>query len=168
MRKFFIFFFFTFSIFLSLSALRIPIEIEVAYTREQRAWGLMQRTYLPENRGMLFYYSKGLWMFNTMIDLSAAFLDAHGKILEIVELKSYPEMMDANRPVNKLTDMRKYPSNDKTYIFFAQKAKRSPPHAQYALEMNKGWFKKHGIKPGDRVIWDSNSPYAYIELMSRE
>lgn len=166
MRIFFSFLFSLLSIFLPLSALRIPIELEVAFTKQQRAWGLMQRTYLPEDQGMIFYYSKSLWMFNTWIDLSAAFLDKRGVILEIAELKSYPEMMDVNRPVNKLSDMRKYPPNDKVYLFFLQKIKHYPRGARYAIEMNKGWFAKHGVKPGDRVIWNLYSPQAYIELLN--
>lgn len=166
MRIFFSFLFSTFSIFLPLSALRIPIEIEVALTKKQRAWGLMQRTELPENHGMIFYYSNSLWMFNTFIDLSVAFLDRCGRIIEIAELKSYPKMMDVNRPVNNLSDMKKYPANDEIYIFFLQKIKHYPPHAYYAIEMNKGWFTKHGVRPGDRVIWKLSSPHAYVELIN--
>ncbi|WP_284452658.1 DUF192 domain-containing protein [Parachlamydia acanthamoebae] len=167
MRIFCSFLLSTISIFIPLSALRIPIEIEVALTSEQRAWGLMQRDYLPENRGMIFYFPKSLWMFNTLIDLSAAFLDDQGIILEIVELKSYPEMMDPNRPVKRLSDMKKYPPNDKIYAFFLQKSKSFPPGTLYVIEMNKGWFAKHGVKPGDRIVWNLNSSRAYIELFKK-
>lgn len=152
---------------LPLKAGTIPIELEIAFTEEERAWGLMQRSHLPENRGMLFYFPKGnLWMFNTLIDLSAAFLDDKGSILEIAELKSYPEMMDPHRPVNKLSEMWKYPADDKIYLFFLQKSKALPRGTYYILEMNKEWFKKKGVTVGDKVVWHLNSSQASIVKLS--
>ncbi len=87
----------------------------------------MYRKSLAENSGMLFYFDKpqpvGFWMKNTLIPLSIAYLDEKGEILEI-----YP-----------LTPLDETPTTSRSY------------RVKYALEMNQGWFKKNGVKPGDRV-----------------
>ncbi len=142
----------------------IPLTLEFAKTYEERTWGLMQRTFLAENHGMLFYSPKGqIWMFNMFMDLSVAFLDETGKIIGIAELKAYPEMMDSRRPVNQLHDLRKYPSSDKVYRFFLDKSYPVPNRAKYALEMNRNWFVTHGVKVGDQVIWHGESTHGYIK-----
>lgn len=147
-----------------LQSEEIPIEIEIAKTHAQRTWGLMNRTSMPENQGMLFYYPAGtLWMFNTKMDLSAAFLDEDGRIIEITELKAYPEMMDPKRPVNNLNDFRKYPMDDKILEFFREKGYPIPLKSKYLLEMNKDWFKRHEVNVGDVVIWNESSTKAYIK-----
>lgn len=157
------FYFFTLSLFVfflltKMHANEIPITLEIAQTSEQRSWGLMQRTSMPENHGMLFYFPNGsIWMFNTFIDLSVAFLDVKGKIIEIAELKAYPDMMDPYRPVNTLNDIKKYSPYDKVIQFFANKSHRVPKDAAYALEMNKTWFARMGVGIGDRVIWNEDS-----------
>ena len=114
---------------LPLRELRIGghgIEVEVARTEEARKRGLMGRRELAENRGMLLVYPAperlALWMRNTLLPLSAAFLDENGVILNIARMA--PERLD---------------------IHLSKEA------AKYALEMNQGWFAERGIGPGDRV-----------------
>ncbi len=55
-----------------------PIELEVAKTPEQQAMGLMYRTSLPDNRGMLFEFKPArwvnFWMKNCQISLDMIFL----------------------------------------------------------------------------------------------
>lgn len=63
------------------------------------------------------------WMKDTWVPLSIAFLDEDGNIINI-------EIM----------------SPDQTHERYHS---RKP--ATYALEVNWGWFDKHGIEPGDRV-----------------
>lgn len=156
---FFIFFFLA-----QLSAEIIPITLEIAHANEQRAWGLMKRPSMPENHGMLFYQPKGhIWMFNTMMDLSIAFLDRKGKIIQITELKAYPEKMDPRRPVNDLQDMRKYPHTDPIFQFFLERSCVIPSFTEYALEMNKEWFDRHQVHLGDSVKWQPRTGQAYIE-----
>jgi len=102
------------------------LTAEVAATEPQRATGLMHRRMLPENRGMLFVFPytapQNFWMMNTYIPLSIAFLDENGTIVNIADMK--PLTTDSHS---------------------------STKPAQYALEMNQGWFAKRGIKPGARV-----------------
>jgi uncharacterized protein len=148
----------------SISAKEVSITLEVAQTHEQRAWGLMGRHSMPENHGMLFYYPKGfIWMFNTWMDLSLAFLDKQGIIIEIADLKAYPEMMDRYRPIRNLKDLEKYPCYDAVYQFFWNKRHPVPSQSEYALEMNKGWFTKNDVKPGDKVSWNTDSSTASIK-----
>lgn len=100
------------------------ISASVAATFAQRKQGLMSRKSLGENEGMLFVFPRSgyhaMWMKNTLIPLSVAFIDAHGVIVNIAEMA--PLSLDQH---------------------MAQKP------ARYALEMNAGWFREHGIKAGD-------------------
>jgi uncharacterized protein len=65
----------------------VPLEIEVAVTQEQQATGLMYRTTLADNAGMLFPYPEAreltMWMKNTFIPLDMIFIRADGTILRI-------------------------------------------------------------------------------------
>ena len=102
------------------------LTAEVASTDPQRAKGLMHRRMLPENRGMLFVFPDvahhGMWMVNTFVPLSVAFLDRDGTVINIADMQPQTETAhSAARP------------------------------AKYALEANQGWFKKRGIKPGAKV-----------------
>lgn len=103
-----------------------PIEAEVAATPATRDKGLMNRTLLPANRGMLFIFPKErtycMWMRNTTIPLSAAFIDSKGAIVNIAEMP---------------------PDSDDYYC--------SDKPVRYALEMNYGWFQKKEVTPGARI-----------------
>lgn len=100
-----------------------PLHVEVVDTPEARQRGLMDRTALPASQGMLFVFSdlaqRCLWMKNTSVPLSAAFLDAQGRILNLVDLQ---------------------PNDLQTHC--------SSAPARFALEVNQGWFARHGIQPG--------------------
>ena len=102
------------------------IRAEVADAFASRMQGLMQRTSLPPNGGMLFAFDEDathcMWMKNTLIPLSVAFLDERGAIINIADMQPHSEQSHcAARP------------------------------ARYALEMNKGWFAQRGIKPGAKL-----------------
>ena len=102
------------------------IEAEVASDQASQAKGLMHRRSMPANHGMLFVFSRTdrhcMWMRNTLLPLSVAFLDAQGKIINIEEMK--PQTEDNH-------------------------CAASP--APYALEMNLGWFSDKGLKPGFQI-----------------
>lgn len=102
------------------------IEAEVAATDPHRQLGLMNRQSMPMQRGMLFVFAQEnthcMWMRNTHLPLSVAFIDAEGKIINIEDMQ--PQTEDnhcARRP------------------------------ARYALEMNLGWFAQRGLTPGFKV-----------------
>jgi uncharacterized protein len=124
----------------------IPIYLDHAVTQEEVAKGLMDRTELPPDHGMTFNYPvpQGLcfWMYKTLIDLSIAFLDENKVILEIHEMKAYPDVQDQN--------------------FFLKHCVFSGYKAKYALEMNKNWFTDHRVKVGDQAIWNLTSPQGFI------
>ena len=102
------------------------VQAEIADTPQSRERGLMQRTQLCANCGMLFVFEKaaqhGFWMKNTPLPLSIAFINADGIILNIAEMQPHS-----------------------TAIHHAK------GNALYALEMNRGWFAKRRIKHGQVV-----------------
>ena len=109
------------------------IEAEVAATDQNRQTGLMQRKTMPAQRGMLFVFPQPnaycMWMRNTLIPLSVAFLDAEGKIINIEDMQ--PQTED-NHCAKKM--------------------------ASYALEMNLGWFAQRGLKAGTRLNGIEKAP----------
>jgi uncharacterized membrane protein (UPF0127 family) len=102
------------------------LTAEVASNDAQRSTGLMHRRMLPENRGMLFIFPEvamhGMWMMNTFVPLSVAFIDRDGTIINIADMQ---------------------PQTQNTHS--------AAKPAKYALEMNLGWFGKRGIHPGAKV-----------------
>ena len=102
------------------------LTAEVAATDPQRMQGLMHRRMMPENRGMVFVFTDvsrhAMWMENTFIPLSVAFIDSDGIIANIEDMK--PHTRDAHPAVKPV---------------------------RYALEMNLGWFAKRGIKAGAKI-----------------
>jgi hypothetical protein len=102
------------------------IRAEVAADLSSRAQGLMHRSAMPSNAGMLFIFDEAaaqcMWMKNTLIPLSVAFIDEHGAVINIEDMA--PQTEDSH-------------------------CARRP--ALYALEMNRGWFAARGIKPGSRI-----------------
>jgi uncharacterized protein len=107
---------------------KVEVRVEVADDLTEQAKGLMDRTTLGENRGMLFVYPEerelSFWMKNTLIPLSIAFIDSERRIIDIQDMKP----LDDEPP---------------SYV--------SAEPAQYALEVNQGFFERRGVKVGDRV-----------------
>ncbi len=102
------------------------IRAEVAMRPDEREKGLMFRKTLGPNQGMVFLFDQPaaqcMWMRNTLISLSVAFIGDNGKVLNVEDMA--PQTEDNH-------------------------CAASP--ARYALEMNKGWFTKHGIAAGARI-----------------
>ena len=102
------------------------ITAQVAATPEQRQIGLMLRTDMPQQEGMIFLFEQSsqqcFWMKNTLLPLTAAFVADDGRIVNLVDMK--PQTLDAHC---------------------------SQEPVRYVLEMNQGWFAKKGIKSGSKL-----------------
>lgn len=109
------------------------IEAEVAADQGSRMQGLMERRSMPANQGMLFVFPQKdrhcMWMRNTFLPLSVAFLDEQGRILNIEDMK---------------------PQTENNHCA------ASP--ARFALEMNLGWFANKGFKTGMQISGVEKAP----------
>lgn len=102
------------------------IQAEIASTPFTRTQGLMYRTQLEPNQGMLFIFDQPgvqcFWMKNTLIPLTAAFINDQGQIVNMADMT---------------------PQTDTPHC--------SAQPVRYVLEMNQGWFTQRGIQPGTVV-----------------
>ncbi|MFL9811764.1 DUF192 domain-containing protein [Stutzerimonas sp. VN223-3] len=102
------------------------LQAEYARSPAERERGLMERTELAADRGMLFRFDDFrrhcLWMKNTPLPLSAAFMDEQGRIVDVIDLEP---------------------------LSTAIRCSREP--ARYALEVNQSWFRQHRQGVGDQV-----------------
>ena len=113
----------------SLLELRVGdahLQAEYARSPDERARGLMERTELAADRGMLFRFDDVrqhcLWMKNTPLPLTAAFMDKQGRIVDVIDLEPLSTAIRcSSEPV------------------------------RYALEVNQGWFRQHQLGTGDQV-----------------
>ena len=109
-----------------LSAGMHQIDSQVAATPEQRSIGLMWRKEMPQHEGMLFVFEQPskqcFWMKNTLLPLTAAFVDDDGTIVNLADMK--PKTTDSHC---------------------------SSGPVRFVLEMNQGWFAKKGVKAGSRL-----------------
>ncbi len=108
------------------------IDIEIANSDETRARGLMYRSSMKENHGMLFIFPRedyqSFWMKDTVIPLDMIFVNAKKEIVTIhknttpYSLKGYP----SDKP------------------------------AKYVIEVNAGFTDKYNIEIGDKIVWRRN------------
>ncbi len=144
----------------------IAITLEHAISEAELQFGLMSRSSLEENEGMTFNYPQkkflSCWMFNCFIDLSVAFIDERHVIREIYEMKAHPELMDPKRVVRSPSDFSLYPIQDPVTQVFMKETTTSRFPSKYALEMNKGWFRKNGVEKYDIALWDTRKKEGMI------
>ncbi|MCE7915711.1 MAG: DUF192 domain-containing protein [Nitrosomonas sp. PRO4] len=121
---------------ISLTISGYLISAEVAHTPHSRSRGLMYRKQMNENAGMLFIFPESgfhsMWMKDTYIPLSVAFIDEHGIILNIANMQ----------PQTSITHT-------------------SSGMAKYALEMKRGWFSARKINTGAQVLGLNKAPPAW-------
>jgi uncharacterized protein len=107
---------------------KVEVSVEIVDDASERKQGLMERTELGENRGMLFVFEEeqklSFWMKDTPIPLSIAFMDSEGRIVDIQDMK---------------------PLDDKLPNY------TSAEPARYALEVNRGFFDERDVEVGDRA-----------------
>jgi uncharacterized protein len=107
---------------------RTPLEVEVAETDAERSKGLMFRSSMPQNHGMLFDFGAprpvAMWMKNTKIPLDMIFADAQGRVIAIREdtVPFSTETIEVDDPVKAV------------------------------LEVNAGTAKRLGLKVGNRLV----------------
>ena len=105
-------------------------EIEIVSKYEDRKTGLMYRRFIPKDYGMLFIWPEKeqqcMWMKDTFMPLSIAYISNEGEILEIYDM-----------------------------VPFSRKSVCSRSNVKYALEVNEGWFKKNNLFVGDVVNIES-------------
>ena len=103
-----------------------PLKVELAIEEPQRLQGLMFRKSLGHDDGMVFLFDEpayhSMWMKDTLIPLSVAFVDKDGVILNILDME--PQTLDSHQAAGP---------------------------AVYAIETNKGWFAEKKVKAGDKV-----------------
>jgi uncharacterized protein len=103
------------------------IDVEVAENDHDRQRGLMYRTSMPADHGMIFRFDEktdhSFWMHNTCIPLDMLYLDSDGLIVGIEE----------NTPT----------LSDDTFEVGCE--------SQYVLEVNAGWTRAHGVMAGQRA-----------------
>lgn len=106
----------------------VVLTVEIADTNAKRERGLMYRTDLKDDEGMLFLFpvgkKVGMWMANTPTSLDMLFVDEHGKITEIVE----------------------------NTVPFSHDEIRSAQSVKGVLELKGGIAKRAGIEKGDIVV----------------
>lgn len=104
----------------------VPLQAWIANRRRSRTLGLMHVRSMPEENGMLFVYPdvgrRSFWMRNTYIPLSLAYVRADGTIEQILDMQPLTEVSHPSKTAVK-----------------------------FVLEVNQGWFERHGIAVGTRI-----------------
>jgi uncharacterized membrane protein (UPF0127 family) len=110
----------------AIQAGMFQIDAQIANTPQQRQIGLMFRKDMPTHEGMLFIFEEPqkqcFWMKNTLLPLTAAFVDDDGGIVNLVDMQ--PQSTDSHC---------------------------SEKPVRYVLEMNQGWFAKKKIGKGYKL-----------------
>ena len=112
---------------------RVEVQVEIADEENEQKRGLMERTALAEDAGMLFVFPGerplSFWMKDTLIPLSIAYIDGDGGIVDIQDMQPLDE---SPHP--------------------------SAAPAQYALEVNQGFFAERGVQVGDEADLPVSTP----------
>ncbi len=111
-------------VFTTADGSRATINVEIADTEATQECGLMNRTSMPDDQGMIFIFAQSsltpFWMKDTLIPLSIAFINENGTVVDVQEMQA-------------LSEDNHYPAG---------------PY-RYAIEANAGWYARNGIAPGD-------------------
>jgi len=124
---------------------KLPAEatVEIARTKDERNKGLAFREYLQKNSGMYFIMEREevqqFWMKDTRIPLSIAFINSENIIITIKNMRPY---------------YTRGTSSDKP--------------AKYAIEMDRGWFRKQGIRVDDKALLENATVYFYRRTITDE
>ena len=118
------------------------LSVQIASEDRERAIGLMSRTSLGANEGMLFVFPVAarqcFWMRNTLIPLTAAFVADDGRIVNLADMQ---------------------PLSDESHC--------SAQPVRFVLEANLGWFAQHGIQAGSRITGAPFGPHTKTKTPSK-
>ena len=102
------------------------LNLIISNTDAARRKGLMNQAFLEKNTGMLFIWPSSkkqcMWMKNTSLPLSVAYLSSDGRILEIYDMVPFSE--------DSICSMK---------------------NVRMAVEVNQGWFARNKISLGDKL-----------------
>ena len=114
------------SLEMSFEGKTAKLNLIISNTDAGRRKGLMNQSFLEQNTGMLFIWSSSkkqcMWMKNTSLPLSVAYLSSEGRILEIYDM-----------------------------VPFSEDSVCSMKNVRMAVEVNQGWFAKNKISVGDKI-----------------
>ncbi|MBI3884867.1 MAG: DUF192 domain-containing protein [Opitutae bacterium] len=103
------------------------VRMQIAALPAEQQQGLMFRKTMGDDEGMIFVFTSpqqmGFWMRNTTLPLDIGYIDPTGELKEIYPMYPLDERSVSSRSRN----------------------------IQFCLEMNQGWFKANGVKPGDKL-----------------
>lgn len=120
---------------------RLYMRMELALTEPERIQGLMHRTSLPADGGMLFAFPdsepRAFWMKNTLIPLDILFVDAKGTVVAIHTMRVERPLRPGEDETLYNATLPAYPSDGKP--------------AQFVIELNANQAKRCGIKVGDTI-----------------
>ncbi len=109
------------------------LTLEIAADAASREKGLSGRKVLDWDRGMLFVFPDAgrrvFWMIDCHFDIDVAYLNRAGLVRDVITMRAEPGV-----PASRLL---RYPSSSDDIV--------------YALEVNRGWFEAHGIRPGTMI-----------------
>lgn len=103
------------------------VQLQIAATTSEMQTGLMRRTDLGPDQGMVFIYARPermrFWMQNTPLPLDIGYFTSDGVLREVYPMYPYDETAISSKN----------------------------PQIQFSVEMNQGWYQKHGVAPGARL-----------------
>lgn len=103
------------------------VRLQLAVKPMEMQTGLMDRPKLGADDGMVFIYARpqelSFWMRNTLIPLDVGYCDSKGVLREVWQM---------------------YPHDERA-------VKSRSKELQFAVEMNQGWYRDHGVKPGAKL-----------------
>ena len=114
------------SLEMSFEGKTAKLNLIISNTDTLRRKGLMHQSFLQNNTGMLFIWPSSkkqcMWMKNTSLPLSVAYLSSDGRILEIYDM-----------------------------VPFSEESICSTKNIRMAVEVNQGWFTENKISVGDKI-----------------
>lgn len=118
-------------------------HLELVVDDQSRAQGLMNRTHLGSDEGMLFIFpfaeERSFWMKNCLIDIDLIFLDSRGTVTAVHSMPLEPPRGANETIIQYENRLLHYWSNGP---------------ARFAIELSSGSFKRLGVHVNDRITLD--------------